>query len=451
MSQDAHKEQRVDILPIVIGGDIGAYALARQFHEAFDVLPCVLNTDFIAAITHSRILTTHALPELSAEVILEAVCELASEASQKHVVLIGNTDHVIQLLETIHTQLPQKVVCVLPSQEAFKSVCDKARFSGLCRAHGLATPQTERIKLAGTKPIASTELPFPVVAKPAESAQYSSWMKLGLKKVYYFTEQAQLDELWHKLRDVGFEGDFLVQQLIAGDDTYMDSITIYMGADGHARMLGAAQVLLEDHAPTMLGNPVAMVLRQKPELWNKAEEMLASIGWHGFANFDIKRDPQTGVEYFLDCNPRIGRNSYYNVAGGVNPMRIMVEEALGLGEGEKDVEKRGAGDKDSAGEKSDEVAKKTSTYAKSTSKKSVHIADQEALYTLVPLQLLRRYIRDPQLLSEVNGLIAQKKVANPQHYKADRGSKRMMNVFLTEYNQLRKFAKYYPKPTDSSF
>lgn len=427
MSQDTHKDPRIDILPIVIGGDIGAYALARQFHEAFDVMPLVLNTDFIAAIMHSRILKTYALPELSAEAILEAVCDIAREALQKHVVLIGNTDHVIQLLEAIHTQLPKKVVCVLPSQEAFKAVCDKARFAGLCRAHGLATPQTERIKLAGTKPIAPTELPFPVVAKPAESAQYSSWMKQGLKKVYYFTEQAQLDELWYKLRDVGFDGDFLVQQLIAGDDTYMDSITIYMDANGHARMLGAAQVLLEDHAPTMLGNPVAMILRQKPELWDKVEEMLASINWHGFANFDIKRDPQTGIEYFLDCNPRIGRNSYYNVAGGINPMRIMVEDVLGL----------------TFDEKTDE--------AKHNNAKPVHIADQEALYTLVPLQLLRRYIRNPQLLSEVNRLISQKKVVNPQHYKADRGSKRMMNVFLTECNQLRKFAKYYPKPTDSSF
>ena len=210
-------------------------------------------------------------------------------------------------------------------------------------------------------------------------------------------------------------GDFLVQELISGDDTYMDSLTLYIGRDGGARLLGAAQVLLEDHAPAMLGNPVAMVIREKPELWERAAALLSEAGYRGFANFDIKRDPVTGRELFLDCNPRIGRNSYYNVAGGVNPMEVLVRDVI---DGEKD---------------------------------ETRIADDEALYTLVPVSLLRRYVREEALLAEVDDLVARGRVFDPQRYDRDRGLRRIIDVELTEKNHIRKFAQYYPKPTDTSF
>lgn len=406
---------RLDILPVVIGGDIGAYALAREFNEAIGAKPILINTGFIGAISHSKILTTHTVKTLDDTCLLEALTQLSISAAEKTLLLVANTDQLIELLERIHNQLPSNVVCPIPSWEAFNAVCDKAIFAQLCEAHGLAVPATEVVHLAGTSSIAPTALSFPVIAKPAESASYYTTLIKGFKKVYYINKQSELDTLWTDLRKSGFNGDFLVQHLIGGDDTYMDSITIYMGTDGKARLLGGAQVLLEDHAPAMLGNPVAMVIREKPELWTKIEHMLQSINYRGFANFDIKRDPVDGTEYFLDCNPRIGRNSYYTCAGGVNPMQVLINDVI------------------------DGIAQ------------SVQIANQPALYTLVPLSLMRKYIRNPQLMDEVNRLISTNKVVNPQHNPADKGAKRLLDVFLTESNQIRKFAKYYPEATDTSF
>ena len=158
-----------------------------------------------------------------------------------------------------------------------------------------------------------------------------------------------------------------------------------------------------------------MVIREKPELWEKASALLADAGYRGFANFDIKRCPVTGREVFLDCNPRMGRNSYYNVAGGVNPMEILVRDAI---DGLIDEPKR---------------------------------ADKPALYSLVPLPLLKRYVPAGPLLDEVNDLASAKRVFDPQRYDADASWRRRLDVALTETNQYRKFAKYYPERTDTSF
>ena len=406
---------RTDFIPIVLGGDIGSYALIREFHEAFGVKSIAMGPGFIGAIVHSKIAETHLIDAYTAGPLLAGLEAVHARFPEQRIVLVANTDPLIETLEEIHGDLPSYVSCTIPPRAAFDAVCDKGTFARLCREHGLEAPRTEVVRLAGTEPIAPSQIPFPVVAKPAVSAGYYDTLLKGFKKVYYITAQAELDELWRDLRASGFTGDFLVQELIGGDDTYMDSLTLYIGLDGKPRLLGAAQVLLEDHAPAMLGNPVAMVIREKPELWRRAAALLADAGYRGFANFDVKRDPATGREIFLDCNPRMGRNSYYNVAGGENHMEVLVRDAID-----------GADD-------------------------DVRIAGAPALYTLVPLSLLRRYVRDEELLAEVNDLILRKRVFDPQRYEADRGLRRMIDVELTEKNQIRKFARYYPEATDTSF
>ena len=41
------QKTREDLLPVVLGGDIGAYALGREFHEAYGVRSVYINTGYI--------------------------------------------------------------------------------------------------------------------------------------------------------------------------------------------------------------------------------------------------------------------------------------------------------------------------------------------------------------------------------------------------------------------
>lgn len=415
-AEEARRNQpREDLVPIILGGDIGSYALAREFHEAYHVTSHILASAPIAAVAHSSIVNVHHVERLDEAEVSRVVAEIAGEKSNATCVVVGNTDALIGVLSNCKDTFPANCVCPIPSKEAIGLVSDKATFAKLCAEHGLDTPLTEVVSLAGNEKIAPTEIPFPLVAKPARSSEYANQLLHGFKKVYFIEQQSELDELWANLRADGFTGDFLVQELIRGDDTYMDSLTIYMGSNGKPQLFGSAQVLLEDHAPSMLGNPVAMITRPMPELWDRAAELLSSVGYQGFANFDIKRDSATGRTLFLEVNPRIGRNSFYVCAAGVNPMRAMVTDV---------VDGRG---------------------------KRCFKADEKILYTLVPISLVRRYVRDPELVREVNELVAAGKVFDPQRYAADMAPRRRFDVELTEKNQHRKFARYYPEPTDTSF
>lgn len=414
-AEKAKASPREDLVPIVLGGDIGAYALAREFHEAYHVKTQLLASAPIAAVAHSRIIDVHHVERLDASEVSRVVAQIAAERPEATCVVVANTDALIAILAECRGSFPANCTCMIPSAEVIDRVSDKVTFAELCREHGLDTPETQVVHLAGSDAIASSSIPFPLVAKPAKSSAYAAYLNRGFKKVYYVHEQAELDELWEGLRAAGFDGDFLVQELIEGDDTYMDSLTIYMGSNGKPQLFGSAQVLLEDHAPTMLGNPVVMVTRPMPELWEKAAAMLESVGYQGFANFDIKRDKNSGRTLFIEVNPRIGRNSYYVCAAGVNPMRALVTDIV-----------------DGKG-------------------KRCFKANEKVLYSLVPLSLAQRYVRDPELLAEVRELISKGRVVDPQRYDEDMPTRRRLDVELTERNQVRKFTQYYPKATDTSF
>lgn len=404
---------RNDFLPVILSGDISVYPMARAFYEAFGVSTTCIVPGCAKVIAHSRFLEPYLVPDMELPTVREALYDIANKHAQQMIIALANWDAGIEMLEEMEEGAPQNIRFIIPPREARLRAADKATFAQMCAEHGIDTPYTEVVHLAGTDPIPASEIAFPLVAKPAVSGEYSDLILHGFQKVYFMHEQAELDKLWADLRAYGFEGDFLVQELITGDDTYMDSITMYVNSEGKTALCSSAQVILEDHVPNQLGNPVAMITRPMPELWEKVSSMLEGIGWRGFANFDLKRDPKTGRVVFMDFNPRIGANSYYSALAGENPMEVLVEDVI-----------------DHA----------------SVS----HKIEVNALYHRVPVSLARRYILDEKLRSEFDAIVRAGREGNPTRCPVDTLRSQFYG-WLMERNYVRKFAQYYPKPTETSF
>nr|WP_306814315.1 carboxylate--amine ligase [Actinomyces bowdenii] len=395
--------------------------MARCFHQAYRVRPVCIAPHPTEILTRSSIVRTVALGERSEpQDYVAAVLEEARRSPGARRILMANTDWHIRLINDHREALEEHFAIPSPRPRAMAAVSDKAVFTGLCHQLGVPTPETVVQDFAaaqdpGWQPAEVDRLGYPLVAKPASSAQYNDLRMPGKKKVFVLQDRAEAAALWEALRRAGFRGRFLAQELIGGDDTAMRSLTLYIDSRGRACLTGSARVLLEDHAPTMLGNPVAMITEPFEELMEPAIRLLTHLGYTGFANCDIKVDPRTGQALFLEINPRIGRNCFYMAAGGANPIVPAVRDlVLGRRTGQERLE-------------------------------------EEVLYSLVPHRLLRRYLTDPALSRRVEGLIAQGRTANPLRYRQDRSLRRALVVAAQELNQYRKFARHYPRPTDSSF
>lgn len=402
--------------PVIVGSDIGVYALTRSFHEAYGLRTTVVAFAEPGPIAHSQLIDavlSGTAPEEIVATLERLAVELRGAEGDLPLLLQSNMDWVVRILVHHRARL-QAAGYVLPYADAelIDRICDKAEFSAVCTELGIPTPATVIQDFAGADEGWTPEpvsFDFPVIAKPASSADYHEVRFAGKQKIYEIASPAELDRLWESLRGAGFRGRFLVQEMIPGDDTQMRSVTTYSDTSGRVTLRCSAHVLLEERTPAARGNPSAMIVEPIDEILDAAQRLCEHVGWVGFANFDVKLDPRDGVFKFFEQNPRIGRNNYYLTAGGQNPTEVLVDDVI-------------------RGERREPVT-----------------ATREILYCVVPHRLLRRYVLDDGLRARVGGLMRTGRTVHPLRYTADASPRRRLYVLTALVNHVRKYRRFYPR------
>ncbi|ANC30051.1 hypothetical protein [Isoptericola dokdonensis] len=402
--------------PVIVGSDIGVYALTRSFHEAYGLRTTVVAFAEPGPIAHSQLIDTVLSGTGAAEIVatLEKVAADRRAAGHAEPLLLqSNMDWVVRILAH-HRGALEAAGYVLPYADVdlIDRICDKAEFSAVCAELGIPTPATVIQDFADAQAEGWRPQPvafdYPVIAKPASSADYHDVQFAGKKKIYEIASRDELDSLWGSLRRAGFTGRFLVQEMIPGDDTQMRSVTTYSDTSGRVTLRCSARVLLEERTPAARGNPSAMIVEPIAEILDAAQRICEHTGWRGFANFDVKLDPRDGVFKFFEQNPRIGRNNYYLTAGGQNPTEVLVDDVI-------------------HGVRREPVT-----------------ASREVLYCVVPHRLLRRYVLDEGLRARVVGLMRTGRTVHPLRYSADAAPRRRLYVLTALVNHVRKYRRYYP-------
>ena len=159
---------------------------------------------------------------------------------------------------------------------------------------------------------------FPVVMKPADSALHHYARYPGKKKVFIHDTREQLATALAAVRASNYDGNFLLQEFIPGDDTNMRVLTCYSDQHGKVRFGAVGHVLLEEHHPMAIGNPCVIINTEIDEIIEQATRFLEHVGYVGFSNFDLKYDRRDGTLKFFEINVRLGRSNFYVTAGGNN-------------------------------------------------------------------------------------------------------------------------------------
>jgi D-aspartate ligase len=407
--------------PVILGADIGVYALARSFHEAYGVRSIVVSGAALGPIAYSRLIDNSLVEDgHDPRQLVDRLVQLGKElSSDRTLVLLANSDWLVRVVVQHRAELEPHYIVPFLSEDVLDKISDKATFAEIAAGLGISVPRTivQDFAHAGEPgwQAAGVDIAYPLIAKAASSADYQDVEFAGKKKVFEIADAAELDALWVSLVGAGFRGRFVVQELIPGDDTQMRSITAYVDSRGITTLLCSAHVLLEEHTPSGLGNPAAMITTRIDPMLDQARRFLDATGYVGFANFDVKVDPRDGSFRFFEVNPRIGRNNYYVTAAGTNPTRFLVEDRV-------------------EGRAVEPV-----------------VADREVLYSILPHRLLLHYVLDPELAARVRGLIRTHAVAHPLRYSHDAAPRRLAYVTAALLNQVRKFRRYYPNVTSTGF
>ena len=402
------KTDAPDVLPVILGGDIGAYSLARAFHEAYGIVSLVLSQSHSHMCGDSSILVNRTIPYLERrEVLLSALADVAECFDHRPLLLLGCGDWYVRAIVENRAALEPSFIIPYIGEDLLNRLTDKDRFYELCASVGVPTPRTvvvdaddPQLDPAGL----ALPFPFPVVAKPASSAAYHYADFPEKEKVFFLRDNTELATALEAVRRSSYQGKFLIQETIPGDDTHMRILTTYSDQTGKVRFAAFGQTLLEDMRPMGVGNPLAIVSRVDETVVAEATRLLEAVGYTGFANFDIKVDPRDGSHVFFEINTRLGRSNYYVTAAGHNVGRLLVEDL---------VEGRPFPDE-------------------------VQIArGRDALYTVVPKPILMDYIRDAALRREVAGLYALGCDADPLDYDGERRWRRRLYPAVFALKQWR--------------
>ncbi len=403
------------VQPVVVGGDILAYSYVREFHRAYGIdTTIVLATQDVKVLSTSQFTDYRIIPGIhDAEMLYQTLERIAAEvhssAHDRIPLVLGCDDCHARMLSAGKERL-EAAGFVVPYIDfsLLDEITQKRRFYELCDELDIPYPQTWYLdcSTAGPSTLAVDDYPYPLIAKPSNSACFQYAQIPHKRKIYEIATPDELAEIWTDIKSSDYNGELVLQEFIPGDDAAIRTLTTFSDASGDLRVVSGGVVCLQDHDPTALGNPLVIVGEREGDIIECVRRFLAKVGYRGFANFDIKYDSRDGSFRFFEINTRCGRNTYYLSLGGVNFATLIVDEFI-----------RGC-----------EIA-----YCE---------AYKPFLYCCVPVIVLRRSMADLRRLKEALLIKQMTRSPYPLYYNKDTLQHNLWALIM-KVNQIRKFKRFY--------
>lgn len=396
-----------EFIPLLLGNDINTYSMARAFYEEYGIKSLVAGKYPAGPSCHSKIIEYYADKNLDhAEVFIETVNRLALQYRHKKVILLGCGDNYVELIIKHKESLDRNVVVPYINEQLMRDLITKEKFYQMCEQHGLEYPQTF---LYEEKMQENFSLPFgfPIILKPSNGVEYWHNEFPGQKKVYRISSIQDLQRTIHEIYRSGYKDKLIIQDYIPGDDTVIRVMNCFSGKDRKVKLIAMGRVLMEEHTPHGLGNASVIINDYNEEISRKIKGFLEDIEFEGFCCFDIKYDRRDGKLKIFEINLRQGRASYYVTGAGYNLAKYVTAEYV------------------------------------FDKKLDFTIADSRYLYTVIPVRLICRYVKDRKYIDQIKCLVKDKKLFNPLFLKGDTGWRRLIFLLKSQLGQYFKYRRYY--------
>lgn len=393
-------------IPIIIGTDINAYNMAISFHEEYNIKPILVGKEEMSFTKWSNIIEhveihSNLWDKTAFVSVLTQVAEKYKQAD-KQLLLVGTNDFYVRLIIENAEALNKMYAFNYMSEELMNNLLVKANFYKLCEEHGIDTPKTYYYSCFKKEPF-TEEVLFPLIVKPSNGVQYYKNKFAGQQKVYRVENHKELNDVINQVNASGYTEDLIIQDYIPGDDTYMWDSVFYMSSKGKAQLSTFAQVVLQEHTVTAIGNYTALITRYNEKMMLKLQKFLEAVGYVGFANFDLKFDERDGKFKVFEVNIRQGRSSYYTTALGHNMARYFVDDVI---------------------------------YHK---EKELTMLNEHYLFTVVPKIVLKKFVDNKEIQMEVRQLLKEGKWGNPLFYKKDKHLTRKLFLLARQFNYYKKY------------
>ena len=321
-------------VPVLIGGDLNCYNVARAFFEAYRVRSYVFGRYETSAVKASKLIHFIPSPNMDdPEIFVSTLLDFAKEHPQKNKILIGCTDEYVRLIIKNRDKLKNDYLFSCADGDISDILSSKERFYELCFEKNIPYPKSYIFSpdmMISESCLSERAIGFsyPIVIKPSVGYLYRQYPFANMKNVYIAKNEEDAKRILDGIFQSGYPQNVIIQDYIPGDDDCIFVLTCYSDQSGKVRMSCLGHVLVDEHNKKGFGNHAAIISEKHPEIVKIFKNFLEDIGYRGFSNFDIKYDARTKTFAVLEMNLRQSHSNYYVTAQGFNIAKLLVSDLI---------------------------------------------------------------------------------------------------------------------------
>lgn len=322
-----------DFRCLIIGSDINAYYLARCYHEYTGRKADLLATFPFSYTKYTNILNIKYIKDLwNEETFLKEIDKYYNHHKSEKILLVSSNETYGEFIAKNQKDLKDKFYFNYPSVKLQHTLVNKEDFYKTYEDSVLDLPDTYYYDCSKDTKI-KRELTYPVIVKPANVIMFKHMEFAGKKKIYRLNTLEEVEHVIDLFKKGGYTDTLIIQEYIPGDDSYLFDAVVYVDKNHKTKLVSFAQIGLQEHNSRMIGNAAVIIngYSEHPgveEQIKKITKFMDTIGYQGFAEFDMKYDARTKKYKVMEINARQGRCSYYITPCGYNLIEVLARDLI---------------------------------------------------------------------------------------------------------------------------
>ena len=397
-----------DFIPVLLGSDINVYGMASSFYKQYNKKSIAIGKGILPVCKNSKIVHVEVVePRLEEDdVFVETLLKFKENYPNDTLLLVPCGDNYIKMLVRNQDKLKKDYVFNCIKNDLLESLNTKERFYEMCEKYDLPYPKTF---ICTKDNYENLEAPFeyPMIIKPSNSVMYWNAHFEGKRKVFLAETEEEFRKILDAIYHSTYTDDLIIQEFVPGDDSMMRVVNCYSDHNGKVKMAALGKILLEECTPEGIGSYAAIISDYDKEIIDLVVNFLEKIKFKGYSNFDIKYDTRDNTYKVFEINPRQGRSSYFVTAAGCNLSKYLVDDMIN----NKDMK--------------------------------MEVCKNKILYSIIPKQIIYKYVPHENLKKEAKMLIDENKMFNSYMCDGDKSLIRRIKFFLNQLNYFRKYKKYF--------
>lgn len=261
-------------------------------------------------------------PEDDEAAFVEFLLRIATEMGLNGWVLFPSTDESVRVFAQYRERLSEHYIVTTPPWDVVKFLYDKRLTFRLAIQQGVPVPET--YNSGSVHELASLNLDFPVVLKPAISTHLSSVTK---KKAYRANDMRELINLYQMAAAIIDPSEILIQELIPGR---AENLFSFVGFFKDGMTVAGLSARRPRQHPMEFGRASTFVETVSvPELESLATQFLQGIAYSGLAEVEFMYDQKDARFELLEVNPRIWGWHTIAIRAGLDLPYLAYADAVG--------------------------------------------------------------------------------------------------------------------------